>query len=611
MNPQDSSPKNRISALSPQEIEICKRILDWASPPFPLEIRDEAAHIYIDFIESNHTEEVDFYSRELEFGTGGMRGVIGNGAGRMNRWTVGRVSLAFAEVIREDYANPSIVIAYDSRMMSDVFAKTAAGISAKLGIRVYLFETVAPTPILSFAIRHLGASGGIVITASHNPPEYNGFKAYLDDGSQLVGDAQKKVERHLAEITDWSMIEFLDESEPMYTKQVTRIGEEIRTAYYTELKKQFFVSAPANPKKSKLKIVYSPLHGTGGPWVQPLLSHFGFTVHPVEEQERPDGAFPTVVYPNPEEEEAMRLSEQKAKSIEADIFIATDPDADRMGAGVRRPDGSYLLLNGNQIGSIMCAYLCEKLKEGGNPKYDYHVIKTIVTTDLQKEIAKQNGVNILDVLTGFKYIAERMRNIEEGTHGYQKGRDQFLFGGEESYGYLPVDFVRDKDSLSSTLLLCEILVEKRDLLSYLNQIYLKYGFYLELLKSVTLKGSTGQERIREIVDNLRRENPVGWKLGNRTVTAILDFQNQTRNGKPSPADFGDLPQSNVIQLLLEPEGKLTIRPSGTEPKVKLYASLRYPEDPETLDELERARTALETELISVAGIFFVKAGLTN
>ena len=600
------------NTISEKEKSIRKRILDWVSPAFPLEIREEAVQIYRDYLDSRITEDVDFYINELEFGTGGLRGVLGNGSGRMNIWTVGRVSLAFSRYLKDAYKKPSLVIAHDSRRMSKEFAQTAAGIAANNGLKVYLFNSVAPTPMLSYAVRKLKASGGIVITASHNPPEYNGFKAYLEDGSQLVGEAQDAIEKNITEIRDWGEIKFISEKDPVFTKNVSLIGEEIRKSYKLEIKKTIFASSPSNPAKKKLKIVYSPLHGTGGPWMPDFLSHFGFKTIPVEEQIEPDGEFPTVKYPNPEEAEAMRLSEETARGCDADMFTATDPDADRMGAGVKSENGKYILLNGNQIGSIMCAYLAEKVQNNkSDSKKRYHIVKTIVTTELQTKIAEKNKITIHDVLTGFKYIAEQMSLMENGKKGYNKNKDEFLFGGEESYGYLPVNFVRDKDSMSSTLLLCEILAEKGDLLSYLNQIYLKYGLYLELLKSVTLKGSSGQEKIQHLIENIRKENPVGWVIGERKVSHVLDYEKQTLNGKSSPEDFKNFPKSNVIQLFLEPEGKLTIRPSGTEPKVKIYVSLRHKNDPATLDELYQARSELEDELASIAGLFIARTGLTG
>ncbi len=586
------------------------RILDWAGPGFPLEIREEAVRVYTDCMAGRHSEEVEAYSTELEFGTGGLRGVLGHGAGRMNKYTVGRATLALCRVFARKSRKPALVIAYDSRRKSDEFSLVTAGIAAAQGFQVYLFDDVAPTPILSYAVRKLKAAAGVVITASHNPPEYNGYKVYAEDGSQIVGSIQKEIEKEIAAIS-WPELTFLEETSPQFKKGVKRIGPEIRKAYFAEIAKSPFATPP-RPEKKKLHLVYSPLHGTGGRWLPDLLRHFGFQVTVVPEQEKPNGEFPTVKYPNPEEPDALKLSRELAVQVDADLFLATDPDADRLGIGVRVQKGHYELLNGNQIGSLLCAHLCEKVAQGKNAD-KYHVFKTIVTTDLQKRIAEANGIKIHDVLTGFKYIAEQMGLLDTGSKemGYKKGRDIYLFGGEESYGYLPVDFVRDKDSLSSALLLCEILAQRGDLLGYLNQVYLKYGLYLEDLKSVTMKGLDGQKKIKEIMARLRSDDWSGMQVGGRTVKAVLDYLHQTKNGKKSSADFGRLPPSDVIQMVLEPEARLTIRPSGTEPKVKLYISLKYPGLPSSLDELAKARGELENELASVSGVFIARTGLAG
>ncbi len=589
------------------------RILDWASPAFPLEVRERAARVYVEFAEGRTSEDTEGYSTELRFGTGGLRGVIGNGAGRMNRWTVGRTTLGFCRFLASKNKKPSLVIAYDSRRRSDEFAQVTAGVAAALGFEVYLFDRVTSTPILSYAIRHLRASGGVVITASHNPPEYNGYKVYLSDGGQLVGPPQAEVEASIDAIREWGEIPFLETTAEAYRKHVHLIGDDIKKAYTAEYENVRFVSSPRAASKKNFRIVYSPLHGTGGLWLPDFLRHYGFRVDEVSEQMEPNGEFPTVKLPNPEEREALRMVEEKARELNADMFLATDPDADRLGAGFRGTEG-YTFLNGNQIGSIMCAFLCERInqeRQQRKDRYTYYVLKTIVTTDLQKAIADANGVQTKDVLTGFKYIAEQMLWMEEGRFGFEKGRSKYLFGGEESYGYLPVDFVRDKDSLASALLLCEIAVEVGDLAAYLDQVYLKYGLYLEDLKSVTMKGLSGQERIAQIISELRTSDLVGWELGGRRVAGVLDFEAQTRNGKPDPATFQGLPPSNVVQLLLEPEGKLTIRPSGTEPKVKLYASLKHPEHPQSLDELQLRKHELRDELASLSGAFFARAGLAG
>ncbi len=599
--------------LTPEEQSRRTAILDWAGPAFPLEVREEAAQVFADYVQQRPNDHLDHYAHPLQFGTGGLRGVIGTGAGRMNRWTVGRTTVGFCNFLKARSRRPSLVIAYDSRRMSREFSAITAGIAASLGLQAYLFDQETPTPLLSYAIRRLKATGGVVITASHNPPEYNGYKVYGEDGAQLTGPDQDELEKAISDAADWSGIPFLSKDERLFKERVHMVGADIRKTYYESFKDLNWVTSPKPEAKSKRTVAYPPLHGTGGAWLPGLLERYGFRVELVPEQAKPDGEFPTVKLPNPEEREALRLSEERARLVQADLFLASDPDADRMGAGVRRPDGSYQYLNGNQLGSIMCAYLCERVAAEARGKTRWHVFKTIVTTDLQTRIAEKNGVHILDVLTGFKYIAEQMRAIDESARGsgYDRKRDRYLFGGEESYGYLPVDFVRDKDSLASSLLLCEIMAARGDLVAYLNAIYLRYGLYLEDLKSVTMKGSAGQAKMAEIINGLREQDLSGWKLGDRTVVAMRDYQRQTRNGKAAPEVFGRLPASNVIQLELEPEGRLTIRPSGTEPKVKLYASLRAIQQPTSLEELDRARAALEDELASISGHFIARTGLAG
>ncbi len=585
-----------------------KRILDWAGPTFPLEIREQAALLFADYMQRRFNPELEFYTHELSFGTGGARGIIGPGSGRMNKWTVGRLSLSLCHLLKHEASSPSLVIAYDSRRMSGDFARTAAGIAAAMRVKVYLFDEVTPTPILSYAVRKLKALAGMIITASHNPPEYNGCKIYGSDGGQIVAEPQKQLENILNSTHNWADIPFLDPQDKLYKQHVHMIGQEIKKQYIADMGHVFFVSSRENPNKKGLKIVYTPLHGTGGNWLVPLLCQHGFDVQLLPSQAEPDGEFPTVKYPNPEEAEALQLVEQYASKMEADLFLATDPDADRLGAGVRDSHSRYIRLTGNQLGSIMCAYMCEnyassaryKRSRDGRP----YICKTIVTTDLQKKIAEAHNVQVCEVLTGFKYISEQIANIE-------KRQDHYLFGGEESYGYLPVDFVRDKDALASALLLCEILTEVKDLNAYLDMLYLRYGLYLENLRSITLHGLAGQKRIQEAMQNLREQDLASWPLGKRKVCAVLDYQNHSCNKKHTPSMFQDLPASNVLQFLLEPEGKLTIRPSGTEPKIKLYASLRYSKKLSTTKELAGAKKELENELASVSGQFIAQAALAG
>ncbi|TGK87873.1 phospho-sugar mutase [Leptospira noumeaensis] len=576
-------------------------ILSWTKSPFSSEIQNEAKKALEDWKAGIRSELVDAYSSPLTFGTGGIRGKIGNGIGKMNLYTVGRAALGFISYLRDTKKDASIVIAYDSRRLSKEFAELSAGIAAKLGVKVYIFPKVTPTPLLSYAIRHYKASGGIVITASHNPPEYNGFKAYLADGGQLVPPDDSLIIGRISGISDWSTIPLVKKTDKEYKKFVKPVGSVVFKTYLKDLKQAGILSSVKQKTRNDLGIVYSPLHGTGGDYMKEMLNFFGYkSVFLVPEQKKPDGEFPTVKYPNPEEKEALALCEFYAKKKKAATFIATDPDADRLGVGVRRPDGEYEYLNGNQIGSIMAAYLSERKK---SKTKIYHLVKTIVTTDLQEAIAKKNGIKIKNVLTGFKYIAEEMKQIES------KKNNIFLFGGEESYGYLPVPFVRDKDSLSSALLFVEILAEKGDLLSYLDAIYLKYGLYRESLYSLTLEGSSGQDKIKKSIETLRSENLIGKSIGGRKVVGVLDYETQKADGKAKASVFKGMPKSNVIQVELEGNAKLTIRPSGTEPKVKVYSSFASLKKPKKQSEISSLWESLgkeislaETEFLQLAGL---------
>lgn len=576
-------------------------ILSWTKSPFSSEIQNEAKKAYEDWQKGVSSELVDAYATPLTFGTGGIRGKIGNGIGKMNLYTVGRAALGFISYLRDTQKNASIVIAYDSRRLSKEFAELSAGIAAKLGVKVFIFPKVTPTPLLSYAIRYYKASGGIVITASHNPPEYNGFKAYLSDGGQLVPPDDSLIIRRISDLQNWSQIPLVKKTDKDYKKLVKPVGPVVFKTYLKELKQAGILSSVKPKTRQDLGIVYSPLHGTGGDYMKEMLNFFGYkSVFLVPEQKKPDGEFPTVKYPNPEEKEALALCEFYAKKKKAATFIATDPDADRLGVGVRRKDGEYEYLNGNQIGSIMAAYLSERKKSKNKT---YHLVKTIVTTDLQEAIAKKNGIKIKNVLTGFKYIAEEMKQIES------KKNNIFLFGGEESYGYLPVPFVRDKDSLSSALLFVEILAEKGDLLSYLESIYLKYGLYRESLYSLTLEGSQGQDKIKKSIETLRSDNLIGKVIGGRKVVGVLDYEIQKAQGKGKASAFKGMPKSNVIQVELEGNAKLTIRPSGTEPKVKVYSSFASLKKPKKQNEIEALWETLGKEISQAETEFLQLAGL--
>jgi phosphoglucomutase/phosphomannomutase len=584
-----------------QQIMIQKQHINvWSKSPFPDEIQKEARQALIHLMNNNIDDLVDAYSIPLEFGTGGIRGKLGNGIGRMNVYTVGRAALGLSRYLAKKHEYPKICIAYDSRRMSKEFASLTAGIAASLNIQVFLFPSVAPTPLLSFAIRYHKAQGGVVITASHNPPEYNGFKAYLEDGGQLVSPEDELIIKEIESIEDWSQIPLPTEDDPSYKKYVKTINDDCFSEYLKMLKSSELLNDETSPiDKSSLKIVYTPLHGTGGKYLPYVLKKFGYeNVILVPEEAEPDGNFPSARKPNPEEPKALERALLLSIQEKADLFLATDPDADRLGIGVRDPEGKYILLNGNQIGSIMAAYLCEKIKEKrktskSTNEIKFYLIKTIVTTDLQEAIAKENGIELKNVLTGFKYIAEEMTKIEKNPN------EKFLFGGEESYGYLPVDFLRDKDSLSSALLIMEILAEKKNLLHYLSQIYLKYGLYLESLKSIDKEGSKGKQEIEQAIGRLREMDLIGRKIGKRVVEAVIDYKTHKIEGNYDLPYLSNLPSSNVIQIVLSGNGKLTIRPSGTEPKVKIYSSFQSLTKPANEDDLISFKKDLSKELTEV------------
>ncbi len=580
-------------------------IYPWTQEPFPSSVRKEANLALEKFSKGESSPDVEAFSIPLEFGTGGIRGKLGNGIGRMNEFTVGRAALGFVSYLSKKNKKASIVIAYDSRRRSKEFAEVTAGIAAYLGVKVILFKEVTPTPILSYAIRYYKASGGVVITASHNPPEYNGFKAYLSDGGQLVPPDDQKIISKIESITDWKQIPILATKDPIYKKMVKFAGKDCFTSYKKELSKAGILSTSLKSKdRAAMKIVYSPLHGTGGKSMQELLNSFGYkNVFLVPEQKDPNGEFPTVKYPNPEEAEAMELSKKFAIQKNAHAFIATDPDADRLGIGVKNKNGEYVLFNGNQIGSIMAAYLCETYSAGKKKKKAV-LIKTIVTTDLQENIAKKNKVKYKNVLTGFKFIAQVMAKIDKSKS------DFFLFGGEESFGYLPVSFVRDKDSLSSALLLLEILTEKKDLFNYMDEIYLKYGLFQESLKSLTLEGSVGKEKIRKSLESLRTLDLLGKKIHQRKITGILDYKTKIAKGNASKSAFAGCPSSDVIQVILEGNAKLTIRPSGTEPKIKIYSSFQSLKTPKSKEEIKTLTEDLLSEIKTSEEIFLQLAELS-
>lgn len=583
--------------------EKIKYIEAWTKAPFDEKVREEAKRVLAEFNSGTTSPDIEGYTIPLEFGTGGIRGVIGNGIGRMNLYTVGRAALGFSKYLVAKSKKPLLVIAYDSRRMSKEFCDITAKIAASMGIQVKIFKEVTPTPLLSFAIRHLKATGGVVITASHNPPEYNGFKAYLADGGQLVSPDDKKIISMINDITDWNEIP-VNQKNPNEKKLISFVDKKVFEAYKAKVKSSHAYNKKIKPEARKnLRIVYSPLHGTGGAYMKDLLNSLGYkNVFLVPEQEKPNGEFPTVKFPNPEEKEALVLCEKTAKEKNAQIFIATDPDADRLGMGIRSESGEFILLNGNQAGSIMAAYLCEKSK-AMKSKVKSVMCKTIVTTDLQEKIAKKNSVELKNVLTGFKFIAEEMAKIDKNP------KKKFLFGGEESYGYLPVDFVRDKDSLSSAVLILEILCDKKDILKYLDEIYIKYGLFMESLKAITLKGEVGKQKIKDSLESLRKIDLIGKTIGKRTIVSFYDYKNKVVKGAAKKNALASFPVADVIQLELSGNAKMTIRPSGTEPKVKIYSSFMHSEKIKFVSELTQEKKVLMDEIVEAETQFLKIAGL--
>jgi len=551
---------------------------------------DEQTKAEIRKLQKEHPEELsDAFYRNLEFGTGGLRGIMGVGTNRMNKYTVGMATQGFANYLKKTYGDAEIkvAIAHDSRNNSRFFAETTANVFAANGIKVYLFESLRPTPELSFAIRYLKCNGGVVCTASHNPKEYNGYKAYWNDGGQLVPPHDKNVIKEVDEIKSIADVKWSGGE-----KNITIIGKGI-DGEYIKMVKSLSVHPDVIAKQHDLKIVYTPIHGTGIMLVPEVLKTFGFTnVHIVEEQSKPDGNFPTVVYPNPEESEAMSIGLKKANEIDADILAGTDPDADRVGIGIKNHKGEFVLMNGNQTAVLAFSYLMEARKAKGIAQPNDMVVKTIVTTDMIHNVAKANNVKCYDVLTGFKWIAELIKEKE--------GKENFVIGGEESYGMMIGDKVRDKDAVSAVAFLCEMVAyEKnkgRSLFDKLIDLYVQYGFYLENLISLTRKGMRGQEEIAEMMQEYRNNPPT--IINGSEVVQLLDYETQVgKNLQTNETWKLTLPKSNVLQFILEDGTKISARPSGTEPKIKFYFSVNTKLN--SKEEYDATREILEKRIKGV------------
>ena len=521
----------------------------------------------------NTTELTDSFYRDLEFGTGGLRGVLGVGSNRMNRYTVGAATQGLCNYINSTFPGQddiSVAIAHDSRRMSPEFARLVADIFSANGIKVYLFSSLRPTPELSFAIRQLGCQSGIVVTASHNPPEYNGYKVYWGDGGQVVAPHDRNSIAEVDKITSIDSIKF--EGVP---ERIHLIDEDIDAPYIERIKSNA-VNPDVIKKQADLNIVYTPIHGTGITLVPRALDALGFTnVHIVEQQATPDGNFPTVKSPNPEERAAMQLALDLANELNADLVMATDPDADRVGAGARNHHGEFELLNGNQMASLIIYYLLNAWKDADKLTGKEFIAKTIVTTDLIDAMCKRYDVTCYNTLTGFKYIAEVIRELE--------GKEQFIAGGEESYGYLIGDFVRDKDAIASCAMIAELTAYAKNngqsLFDMLMAMYQENGFYYESLVSLTKKGKSGAEEIQQMMADFRANPPK--EIAGSAVVRIDDYKALTRtdaSGNATAIEAGKMgiESSNVLQFFTEDGTKVSARPSGTEPKIKFYVSVREP-----------------------------------
>ena len=528
-------------------------------------IDDESKAEIRKMMEGDQRELTESFYRGLEFGTGGLRGIMGVGTNRMNRYTVGMATQGLANYLKKQFDGPiKVAIACDSRNDSDTFARITAEVFSANGIKVFLFDGMRPTPELSFAIRHYGCQSGVVVTASHNPKEYNGYKAYWDDGAQLIPPHDKNVIEEVRMITSFDDVKF-DGNEEL----IEIIGEETDILYLDKLKK-LSLSPEIIQQHNDIAIVYTPLHGTGALMVPWCLKNFGFTnISMVEEQAVPDGNFPTVKSPNPEESSALRMAIEKAEQEGASLVMATDPDADRVGIAVKDNHGKFILLNGNQTAAVLLYYIFRKWKENGKISGKEYMVKTIVTSELLIDLADKYGIESYDVLTGFKWIADIIRKNE--------ATKTFIAGGEESYGYMIGDFVRDKDAVSSCAMIAETAAwaasQGKTIFDILLDIYKEFGFYLEGLVAVVKKGMSGADEIAAIMERFRNDPPA--EINNSKVIMIKDYESSiARDISKGIESRIDLPKSNVLQFFLEDGSKISMRPSGTEPKIKFYFGVK-------------------------------------
>ena len=542
----------------------------WIANPY----FDEATKEELKSIAEDENEIKERFYMDLEFGTAGLRGIIGAGTNRMNIYVVRRATQGLANYIAKvDKKSQGVAIAYDSRHMSPEFAQEAALCLAANGIKAYIFETLRPTPELSFAVRHLGCVAGINVTASHNPPEYNGYKVYWEDGAQITPPHDSVIMGEVKAISDWNTVKTMDKAEAEKAGLFEVIGKEVDDAYMAELKKQVIHMDAIQAEGKNLKIVYTPLHGTGNIPARRILKELGFeNVYVVKEQELPDGDFPTVSYPNPEAAEAFELGLKLAKEVDADLVLATDPDADRLGVRVKDKNGEYHDLTGNMSGCLLANYeISQRKAVNGSLPEDGALIKTIVTTNLADAIAKGYGVKLIEVLTGFKFIGQQILGFEKS------GKGSYLFGFEESYGCLIGTYARDKDAIVATMALCEAAAyyktQGKTLWDAMIEMYEQFGYYKDDIKSVTMKGIEGLQKIQDIMNSLRQNPPA--EFAGHKVVAVRDYKADTiKNLETGEVTPTGLPNSNVLYYELTNDAWVCVRPSGTEPKVKFYYGVK-------------------------------------
>lgn len=544
---------------------------------------DEALKNELQAIENEKEIEDRFY-KNLEFGTGGLRGKIAAGSNRMNVYTIGKATQGLATYLLKHKAEPSVAIAYDSRNMSKEFADQAASVLAANGVKVFLYPSLRPTPMLSFTVRHLETDAGIVITASHNPKEYNGYKVYGNDGGQITDEAAKEILSYIdaADIFEDVKVMALEKAEK--EGKLEYITEEVDKAYYHQVETLCIRKDLIKEKASELKIIYTPIHGSGNIPVRTMLNKLGFTnVAVVKEQELPDGNFPTAPYPNPEDKRVFELAIEMAKETAPDLIFGTDPDCDRIGVVVKESADSYKVLTGNQVGILLSDYILNARKEMGTLSEQDTIVKTIVTSDMVKPIAMHYGTQVMDVLTGFKYIGEKIKEFLE------TGANNFVFGYEESYGYLSGDFVRDKDAVIASVLIAEMALyyrtQGKNLYEALEDLFKQYGYYREDLVSIQMEGKDGQEKIQAIISNLRENAPK--EVGGIRVVRVEDYKlSKAYNVLEGEEEAIFLPTSNVMKFILEDGSWFVVRPSGTEPKMKIYVSIIGQDEKDATNKVE-------------------------